>query len=45
MLIQEGLDLKQRCETLVRLANERGGKDNCIVILLQCEADNEGETR
>ncbi len=45
VLTQEGLDLEQRCETLVHLANERGGKDNCTVILLQCEADSEGETR
>lgn len=45
VLTQEGPDLEQRCETLVRLANERGGKDNCTVILLQCEADSEGETR
>ncbi len=45
VLTQEGPDLEQRCETLVRLANERGGKDNCTVILLQCEAESEGETR
>lgn len=44
VLTQEGPDLEQRCETLVRLANERGGKDNCTVILLQCKADSEGET-
>jgi len=44
VLVQEGADLEQRCETLVRLANERGGRDNCTVILLQCEAASEGET-
>jgi PPM family protein phosphatase len=45
VLTQEGPDLEQQCETLVGLANERGGKDNCTVILLQCKADSEGETR
>lgn len=44
VLVQEGADLEQRCDTLVRLANERGGRDNCTVILLQCEAASEGET-
>jgi len=44
VLVQEGADLEQRCETLVRFANERGGRDNCTVMLLQCEAASKGET-
>jgi protein phosphatase len=43
VLVREGSDLEQRGNTLVRLANERGGRDNCTVILLQCEATREGK--
>lgn len=37
---QEGLDLQKACDTLVNLANERGGRDNSTIIILRY--DNEG---
>jgi len=37
-------DLQQACDELVHLANDRGGPDNCTVVLLHCEdAPYEGE--
>jgi serine/threonine protein phosphatase PrpC len=32
---QEGVNLQDACDTLVDLANERGGQDNSTVILLR----------
>jgi len=34
-----GDSLEEACETLVRLANDAGGKDNCTVMLMQVAAD------
>jgi protein phosphatase len=31
-------DLDAVCERLIRLANERGGKDNSTVLIVSCEA-------
>ncbi len=37
VLESETEDLDRACQTLVRLANEAGGKDNCTVMLLHLE--------
>ncbi|MGE0681789.1 MAG: PP2C family serine/threonine-protein phosphatase, partial [Candidatus Binatia bacterium] len=46
-VLSQATDLQQACDVLVRLANERGGPDNCTVVLLRCDDEmsgSEGQT-
>jgi protein phosphatase len=36
-------DLQQACDVLVSLANDRGGTDNCTVIVLRCDDVEDGD--
>src|SRR5439155_26188550 len=38
---REGSDLQQACDTLVDLANARGGRDNSTIIILRCDSAEE----
>lgn len=41
-LIQRGSgSLKEKCDCLIRLANERGGRDNISVVLVSCSAEEQ----
>jgi serine/threonine protein phosphatase PrpC len=37
--VADAVDLEETCETLVALANRRGGEDNTTVVVVRCEAD------
>lgn len=38
-ILKSGVSLKERAETLVRMANDNGGKDNISVIIIEPSAD------
>jgi serine/threonine protein phosphatase PrpC len=37
--VAETVDVEESCESLVELANRRGGEDNTTVVVVRCEAD------
>ena len=41
-MTEAGDDLDAACARLVDLANERGGRDNATVLILRCDAPDEG---